>query len=387
LRLSTFERVVVANSGIIVLAAAAGWWITQHDPETYHYLIDTGFIALAASLCLVINFALLRAAFAPLRGVMGAIRAIEAGDLDARAHMPQSDADALALARAFNRMVDQLAKAREGVATRVLRAQEAERRRLALELHDQTGQSLTALTLHAEAIVRCLASEETDAAQLAGRQAERLAALAERTLEEVQALARQLRPPILDDLGLWPSLRWLAEDASERFGARVVAEVRVLGHSDNWHTAAADLAETEQDLDELPADFARIASADAGEQRLPNEIETALFRIAQESLTNAVRHGRAARVWIGLRLMPTRVTLTIIDDGGGFDMRRGPGATSQASAYGGIGIEGMRERARAVGGTLVVRSRPGHGTVVRAMVPSSGPWYLPACLGAPPRDP
>jgi two-component system NarL family sensor kinase len=113
---------------------------------------------------------------------------------------------------------------------------------------------------------------------------------------------------------------------------------------------------------------------------LPNEIETALYRIAQESLTNAVRHGRAARVWIGLRLMPTSVTLTIIDDGGGFVVRRAPGAASQINGYGGMGFEGMRERARAVGGTLIVRSRPGHGTIVRAtaLVPTSGPGCAPA---------
>src|SRR5215831_5448014 len=83
--LSIFEKVIVANSAIILLETVAGWWITQHNPETYHYLIDTSFIALTALAGIAVNFLLLRAAFAPLHNVLATIQAVEDGDLEARA--------------------------------------------------------------------------------------------------------------------------------------------------------------------------------------------------------------------------------------------------------------------------------------------------------------
>ncbi len=325
---TTFEKVIIANSAVILLGTLAGWWITQHNPETYHYLIDTGFIAFVALAGLTINFVLLRAAFAPLRGVLATMRAVERGDLTARAEAYPNDADAAALARGFNAMLDRLEAARHEMAARVLQAQEEERRRVALELHDQTGQSLTALTLHAEAIAQGLsAAQSPEARERARLQAERLSALAQRTLAEVQALSRQLRPPMLDDLGLAAALRWLGEDASERLG--VAVRVRLRSQED---------------------------------ERLPGEVETALFRIAQEAVTNAVRHGRARTVWIALRRLDGAVALTVADDGGGF-------AAQMAPSYSSMGLEGMRERARLLHGMLVLRSAPGRGCVMRARVP------------------
>lgn len=346
-QLSTFEKVIVANSAIILLDTVAGWWITQHNPETYHYVIDTAFIALAALLCLAVNFALLRAAFAPLHSMLGTIRAVERGDLEARAQTDGGNLDVLALAHAFNDMLDRLERTRDETASRVLRAQEDERRRIALELHDETGQSLTALALHAAAIAQRLASEPSDAATQARSHAEHLAALAQRTLGEVQALSRQLRPPLLDDLGLPAALRWLAEDAQERLGVPVTVRVRVCAAVDH---AGGETSERDSD-DEPPG------------QRMPTEFETALFRITQESLTNAVRHGRASGVWVALRQGDARVTLTIADNGCGFD-------PAQSAATGrGLGLEGMRERARLVNGRLAIRSRRGRGCVVRVTAP------------------
>jgi two-component system sensor histidine kinase UhpB len=348
-----FEKVIAANSAIILLDTLAGWWVTQHNPETYHYLIDTSFIALAVLLGLAINFLLLRAAFAPLRKLQATIRAVEFGDLEARVVAGERDADVLMLARAFNAMLDRLAQARDDVAGRVLRAQEDERRRLALELHDQTGQSLTALSLHAQAIAQRLAGEPGGAATQARQHAERLAGLAQQTLAEVQALARQLRPAILDDLGLEAALRWLAEDAQERMGLPV--QVRLRG--------------------ELTSEGSAPNAAGANLRREPRagDLETAIFRIAQESLTNAVRHGRARHVRLALEQAEHCVTLTVVDDGQGFNPHA-PGNAQGAGPLrgGGLGLEGMRERARLVGGRLQVCSRPGWGSMVRVMVPCTG---------------
>lgn len=343
--LSIFEKVIVANSAIILLETVAGWWITQHNPETYHYLIDTAFIALAAVLGMTINFLLLRAAFAPLHGLLTTIQAVEEGDLEARAVERESDAEVWALARTFNAMLDRLAQARHEAAGHVLRAQEEERRRLALELHDQIGQSLTALTFHAQALRERLATEAGRVTEHVQRQAERLIGLAQRTLAEVQTLSRQLRPPLLDDLGLVAALRWLADDVQERFGIPVHVQVSLAG------------AQRAADADVTPA--AHLTDL----ARLPGEVETALFRIAQESLTNAIRHGQAGQMHVTLWRQETQARLTVADDGTGF--------TPSIEAARGVGLEGMRERAQLLGGTLQVRSRQGDGCVVCVEIPIS----------------
>lgn len=363
-RLTTFERVIVANSAIIVVGTAAGWWITQHNPEPYHYLIDTTFIALAAVVCVLVNFLLLRAAFAPLRGVLATIRSIEAGDVEARAPADVADADARALARAFNEMLDRLAHAHREVAVRVLQAQEDERRRIALELHDETGQSLTALTLHAEVVHQLLSAMPGDTAGEARRQVERLGALAQRTLAEVQVLSRQLRPPLLDDLGLPAALRWLAEDARERL--RLAVDVRV--------SSVADRVD-----DDAPDDRA-LAAEDVEDVAHRDAVETALFRVAQECLTNAARHGRAHCVLIALRLAPERAWLTVVDDGAGFTPRLSP---ARPDARRGLGLDGMRERLRLLDGQMRIRSRPGRGCAIRAVVPlaPSAPRDIPISTG------
>lgn len=355
-RFTTFEKAILANSIIIVLDTIAGWWITQHNPETYHYLIDTTFIALAATLGLTVNFVLLRAAFAPLHTVLKTIRAVEAGDLDARVAARESDTDALALARAFNSMLDRLEQARDDTAARVLRAQETERRRLALELHDQTGQSLTALALHAEAIAQRLSGEPSAAAAQAHSQAERLGLLAQQTLAEVQALSRQLRPPMLDDLGLPAALRWLAKDAGARLGVSVKVRIHEL-QSPIDDPTRVDLARSSRPL---PVQEAT--------ERLSTDIETALFRIAQESMTNAVRHGHAHELRIALRRTMKRVTLTVVDNGCGFHAAREQDIRKR-SAPSGLGLEGMRERARSLGGVCTVRSWQGRGTAIRVTLP------------------
>jgi len=376
-RVSTFEKAILANSVIILLDTIAGWWITQHNPEAYHYVIDTSFIALAAVVGVIVNFALLRAAFAPLRAVLTTIRRVEDGEVEARVAEGSSDADAQTLAHAFNAMLDRLALARDEMVARELRAQEAERRRLALELHDQMGQSLTALTLHAQVIAQRLAGEPGETAAQARAQTERLIALAERTLAEAQALSRQLRPAILDDLGLAAALRWLADDAQTRLGVSVQTRIR----DERLAVGEDEGAETQGD----PAREDDVAAGEGtGTGRLPDDIETTLFRIAQESLTNAVRHGQARRARIHLRLTPSAITLTIGDDGCGFDPAlrgqltepvakiggRAEGADRQGSllAQPGIGLAGMRERARLIGGALAMRSQPGQGCVVRVAV-------------------
>jgi signal transduction histidine kinase len=200
---------------------------------------------------------------------------------------------------------------------RVMDAQELERRRLARELHDETGQALTSLLLGLRAV------EEADEDE----RRERLATvreLAVATLQDVRRLAVELRPKALDDFGLVPALERLVATFTEQTGL------------------AVDLEQT------------------LGDARLPPETETALYRITQEALTNVVKHAHATRVSIVLTRKDASVTAVIEDDGRGFD----PGNTRE----GGFGLLGMRERVELIGGRLNVEAN-GAGTAVVAEVP------------------
>jgi signal transduction histidine kinase len=201
---------------------------------------------------------------------------------------------------------------------RVVDAQELERRRLARELHDETGQALTSILLGLKTLEETLETDESRAATA------RLRELVVATLQDVRRLAVELRPSVLDDFGLVPALEHLTSSFAEQTGIAV--------------------------------DF----GAALGEHRLPGEVETALYRIVQESLTNVVKHAEAQRVSISLTRMEGSVKAVVEDDGTGFD---------PAIVDGGIGLIGMQERLALLGGRLRVESRPGAGTTIAADVP------------------
>jgi len=197
---------------------------------------------------------------------------------------------------------------------RVVAAQELERRRLARELHDETGQALTSILLGLKPL------EDGP-----GRDAvAELHELVVTALQDVRRLAVELRPKVLDDFGLVPALERLAESFGEQTGLKV-----------DFHSAI-------------------------GEDRLPSEVETALFRVVQESLTNVVKHSHANRVSIVLTRRGGGVAVVVEDDGAGFD---------PADSGDGIGLLGMRERLALLDGTLDVESSAGQGTTLVAEVP------------------
>jgi len=201
----------------------------------------------------------------------------------------------------------------------VVGAQELERRRLARELHDETGQALTSILLGLRRI-----EEAPNDVQLRRAVAE-VRDLVRATLQDVRQLAVDLRPKALDDFGLVAALERLTESFAEQTGIAVEFEPG------------------------LP------------EERLPAEAETALYRIVQESLTNIVKHARAGRVSVVLTRKDDSVSVIVEDDGVGFEPKR--------SRDGGLGLVGMRERVGLLGGRLTVESRPGAGTTFVAEVP------------------
>jgi two-component system, NarL family, sensor histidine kinase UhpB len=335
-QLSLFEKVILANSIMLVGEALAGLWITSHNIEAHHYLIDTIFIVLATLLGLFVNILILRASFRPLFLLLATIRAVSAGKTDERATIMPSDSEISELAQSFNSMLDRLAATKREQTTLILQAQEEERRRLALELHDESSQNLTALLVYLEIMGQQLtALPNTSISEEARSQLEGgltgLTGIAQHTLDNIRILAQQLRPSVLDDLGLHAALRWLAEDACQRLCLTVELSLEEVEHT----------LCNQQDID-------------------ATLYGTILFRIAQESLTNIARHAHAQHAWLSLKREHDSICLTVRDDGNGFDtIKRPPG----------LGIFGMNERAAQVGGTVHIQSQPGQGTTVRARLP------------------
>ena len=219
--------------------------------------------------------------------------------------------------------------ARSELLKKVISAQEEERRRIARELHDETSQALTALVVGMETAALTPGMEK-------GGVQEKLAELRElavETLEDVHRLIYDLRPSVLDDLGLAPGLSWYADSRLQPEGVRV--RVMVTGE----------------------------------ERRLPAEVETALFRIGQEAISNAARHAQAAYVLVSLDFQESSITLEVEDDGVGFDVAT---VTESAAPRPGWGILGMKERAILLGGTSEIVSEPGSGTRVKVSIPLEG---------------
>jgi len=213
-----------------------------------------------------------------------------------------------------------------GYSRRLIEAQEEERQRIARELHDQIGQILTAVHFNLHAVQRLCTTTQVLAHVEDGIR------VLDEALEQVRDLSLDLRPSLLDDLGLVPALRWFGDRQARRTGLR------------------PDI------LTDLPHQDLRFA----------REVETACFRIAQEALTNIARHAQASRASVHLRIDGKDLRLMVKDDGVGFDVnllqQRIPSAAT-------LGLQGMQERAKTVGGSFWIISEPAVGTQVNARFP------------------
>jgi two-component system, NarL family, sensor histidine kinase UhpB len=217
----------------------------------------------------------------------------------------------------------QAAQDLHGLTRRLVQAEEAERRRLARELHDRVGQSLSALNINLDII-----SRESHALTPALRQRlEDSLGLVDSTLQSIENVMAELRPPLLDEYGLGAALGWHAEEFSRRTGVQVA-----------------------------------VADRDpAGSKNARPEAAVALFRIAQEALNNVLKHAKATRVRLEVSATDEELILDVQDDGLGFD--------PASARRGRWGMTTMRERAEAAGGQLHIASTPGEGTRIHARVP------------------
>ncbi|MBI3914160.1 MAG: GAF domain-containing sensor histidine kinase [Chloroflexi bacterium] len=209
---------------------------------------------------------------------------------------------------------------------RAVAAQEEERKRIARELHDETGQTLTALAVGLGAVEETMPRNS----ELAKHQLSELKILTMNAIENLRQLVSDLRPSVLDDMGLVPALRWFGQQYSARIGIPV--EIQVVG----------------------------------AKRRLSSQVESVLFRIAQESLTNIARHAHATRANVRLEFLDARVALSITDDGGGFDVEQILYAQATRRAW---GLLGVQERVGLVGGKFKIDSAPGKGTRVIVEIP------------------
>jgi two-component system sensor histidine kinase UhpB len=204
----------------------------------------------------------------------------------------------------------------------LVQVQEAERRQLSRELHDRVGQNLTALSINLD-ILRTSLAGDGYAAQHA--RLEDSSRLLERTVDSIQNVMSELRPPMLDDYGLLPALHWYAKD----FAARTGIDVKLIGSDEP--------------------------------ERLAPDIEITLFRVAQEALTNVAKHAHAAHVEITLEHTADHCLMTVTDDGIGIE--------SSAERHASLGMVTMRERVQAIGGRFHVRSTPAGGTQIAIDIP------------------
>ncbi|MEU1198140.1 sensor histidine kinase [Streptomyces sp. NPDC005813] len=306
-----FWRIFLLNA--VVLVAAAALLLGPVTVSTPILLVEAAILTGGLAAMLVANALLLRLALAPLRRLT---RAMTTTDLLRPGRRPavSGHGEIAELITTFNTMLDRLEDERATSSARALSAQEAERRRIAQELHDEVGQTLTAVLLELKRVADHAPSDvRTELRQVQET--------TRGSLDEIRRIARRLRPGVLDELGLASALRSLT---TEFAGPGLT-----VGHR----------------LDtELPA--------------LGPETELVLYRVAQEGLTNTARHADAHHAELALRTTETGVELLLRDDG------RGLGDAPE-----GAGIRGMRERAVLIGAALALGAGPGGGTELRLTVP------------------
>jgi two-component system, NarL family, sensor histidine kinase UhpB len=312
--LPLFWRVFGTNAAVMALAflglVFAPVTVSVPPAATELVVLASGLVCMLA-----INLALLRPAFRPLNDLVETMRQHDPLSPGKRVRVDGGPA-IVALAQTFNEMLDRLESERRDSARRALLVQEGERRRIARELHDEVGQTLTGVMLQVEGLAGTIPEARRE-------QLDELRETARQGTEEVRRIVRELRPEALEDLGLRSALAALATAFGEQ------ARVRI-----------------ERRLDPGPP--------------LSEEHELVVYRIAQEALTNVARHADATEVELHLQHTDGRVILTVRDDGCGL-----PAGVFRSSH----GILGMRERAMLIGAQFTITRPPSGGTEVRLSIP------------------
>lgn len=314
-------RVFLANAavfaGVGTVLALSPWTIAVPGN-----LREATVLAAGLTATVLVNLLLLGRTFSPLDRLTQAMERFQPLHTDARVPIYGREREIVQLTEAFNDMLDRIESERRDSVQRSLHAQERERKRVAQELHDEVGQSLTALLLQIEGLSR-------SAPPQMGEELGQLRDTARDTLNQIRDVARRLRPEVLDDLGLDKAIATLCQRLGEQGGLAIECRIEPT----------------------LP--------------QLRPEAELVAYRVAQEALTNTLRHSGASHVEVSLERDGDDIVLVVDDDGRGID---GDGA--------GAGIQGMRERALLIGADFDIEGRAGRGTEVRLRL-DGRPWTAP----------
>ena len=319
-------RVVLVNA-ILVAAVTAGCTLALGGADTRREALIVAVVAAAGiGAAVLVNHLIVGPARILLTALTRAMETIHKGELDCQVEDRWRDGDLRRLSASFNAMCRRLGEESLSYAERQLGSVEEERRRIGRELHDETSQTLTATLVRLDLCDQAL--QDHDAPE-AHAQVVNCKTLIAHTIEELKLIVYDLRPVMLDDFGLVPTLRWYITSHLQGAGPAIVT------------------------------DF------DEAEMRLPGDIETALYRITQEALANAVRHSDATKIHVRLIAKPGFVSLAIIDNGKGFDA----GARSRGDARAGVGLLSIKERVELSGGTVTIESAVGRGTRLYVVIP------------------
>lgn len=324
---SAVARVLVLNGVMVLAVGVAGVLAGRLWSGVPSAMVATTVALAGLAAVALVDYVLVRATLRPLLEVGRIVEAIHKGaDPEIAPEDLRSDSDLSTVSEALMETVERLEHEARRYSSRLLTSIEDERRRIGRELHDETSQTLAATLISLDLVDKSLGDCSPDVRRRVANSKD----LIRHTMEQLKLLIYDLRPTMLDDLGLIPALRWYIES----------------------HLDGSDLV--------VDVDF---EGADA---RIAAETETALYRIAQESLANVVKHAGATRVSVRLEIQPGYASFAVHDDGVGFDpdeVLKDPG-----ERYG-LGLLSIRERAELLGGTLNIVSSHDGGTRVYVVVP------------------
>jgi len=322
----TLQRVVLVDVVVVFVGAVAGTLLARHVSGASPWLLIVIFFTVGSLALVIADYLVLRSAFSSLEQLRRAMAATHMGGHGRPTSFDTYDPDLRTVSEALDEMVERIAGESRAYSALIFESIEDERRRIGRELHDETSQSLAAALLNIDMALRGFegCSQEVQDRVATAR------ALITHCLAQIKLLVYDLRPSMLDDFGLAPTLRWYVKTHLDVSGLTV-----------------------ETDLE-------------AADRRLPAEVETGLYRIAQESLSNVVKHSGATRATLRLETRPGYAAVAVEDNGTGFD--REDTAADGADRYG-VGMLSMRERTAALGGTFRVESAVGRGTRIYVVIP------------------
>lgn len=336
LRIPLFHKIVLANAALL----AIGLWLGLSLSSAWSHPITVPLVVVIIVAATAVNVLLMRAALGPIHSLQETALEVESGDVDARAvNSPVADEQIAGLVRVFNRMLDRQSEARgreRDRAARALRAMDVEHTRTSQELYDNLAQTLAGVLIRLRLLDQDPAVKEASDKTKAVVDEVRGQVL--EALEGVRGVARRLHPPELAELGLRSAIEALARTVADATGLDV--QVRT----------------------------------DASLGGLEPPVALAVFRIVQETLTNAADHASASRAWVDLRVNMDALEVDVCDDGLGFDSALTLDRTK------GLGLASVMERAAQVGGQVNIESRLGQGTRVRLKIPLSRPRSGPSTL-------